>query len=447
MDDAPHTPSARPGPCAATQALLRPLFIALACSLVCPPSPAWAAERSESPIKALQRKIREIKEELLSRKNQAKTLESRLEKAESEYGKVAAKLAQREHEYEERSAELKELTRRREVLRGELLYHRQALVRQVKTAFELGRQERLKLLLNQSNPAVVGRTLAYYDYFNKDRARQIVSAQGHLDELKTVEADIREQIAKSEKALAAIRENKERIDAARAERTAVLKALNDEISGKESELQRLLEDQKRLQTVVEQVAAQPPVPESAPAAAPEQAAAPETQPRPQIGPHTPPPPPSAVSQSRFGGFGGTRTFSQMRGQLSWPAAGVLRAHYGDPRAPNSSLRWQGVYIAAKAGGEVRAVSGGRVAFADWIRGFGLMVILDHGSGYMSLYGHNQSVYRKPGERVQTGDVIATVGDSGGEEGTGLYFEIRSRGKPVDPEKWCERDSKQVHGEP
>src|SRR5690606_30440571 len=125
------------------------------------------------------------------------------------------------------------------------------------------------------------------------------------------------------------------------------------------------------------------------------------------------------------------------GKLDWPVQGSLAAHYGSRRAVGD-LTWRGVLIRAPLGAEVRAVSYGRVAFADWLRGFGLLLIVDHGDGYMTLYGHNQGLYKEVGEWVDTGEVIAAVGDGDGQGEAGLYFELRQQGRPVNPVPWIAR---------
>ena len=130
-----------------------------------------------------------------------------------------------------------------------------------------------------------------------------------------------------------------------------------------------------------------------------------------------------------------KKFAQMKGKLAWPVKGKVQKLFGRPKPP-SNLRWQGVVIQAPMGNNVRAVSHGRIAFADWLRGMGNLIIIDHGNGYLSLYGHNQSLYKEAGEWVEAGDIIASIGNSGGQKKPGLYFEIRKKGKPQNPSRWC-----------
>jgi septal ring factor EnvC (AmiA/AmiB activator) len=131
---------------------------------------------------------------------------------------------------------------------------------------------------------------------------------------------------------------------------------------------------------------------------------------------------------------GQQPFHSRKGKLRWPARGRLAQRFGAPRS--GGLRWRGVMIEAQEGGEVRAVSQGRIAFSDWMRGFGLLLIIDHGDGYMSLYGHNQTLYKEVGEWVDTGEVVALLGASGGRTESGLYFEMRHKGRPINPVHWC-----------
>jgi septal ring factor EnvC (AmiA/AmiB activator) len=138
--------------------------------------------------------------------------------------------------------------------------------------------------------------------------------------------------------------------------------------------------------------------------------------------------------------GGT-PFDELQGKLAWPSPGPIMTHFGNYRTETADMLSQGVVIGADMGANVRAVSGGRIAFADWMRGFGLLIIIDHGEGYMSLYGHNQSLYKSLGEWVETGELIARVGDSGGLAVSGLYFEIRHDGKPLNPAAWCKTKDK------
>jgi septal ring factor EnvC (AmiA/AmiB activator) len=139
-----------------------------------------------------------------------------------------------------------------------------------------------------------------------------------------------------------------------------------------------------------------------------------------------------------------KSFAKLKGKLAWPLKGKLRKLFGRTK-PQSDLRWQGVKIEAANGSHVMAVSHGRVAFADWLRGLGNLIIIDHGNSYLSLYGHNESLFKTAGDWVEAGEVISSVGSSGGEQKAGLYFEIRKKGKPQNPTRWCKSSNNFTSG--
>ena len=132
-----------------------------------------------------------------------------------------------------------------------------------------------------------------------------------------------------------------------------------------------------------------------------------------------------------------KAFASLKGKLYWPALGTVRALFGKPRKV-AKIKWNGVIIKARRGNNVRAISHGRVAYADWLRGYGLLIIIDHGDGYMSLYGHNEDIRKETGDWVEEGEIIGSVGNTGGQAKTGLYFEIRHNGKPTNPKIWCRK---------
>jgi septal ring factor EnvC (AmiA/AmiB activator) len=208
--------------------------------------------------------------------------------------------------------------------------------------------------------------------------------------------------------------------AEQAELGRVLKRIEEEIARRareeEEARQRALAEERRLR---EQLERQQREQERALASAPRQ--------------KTPKPQPLTLVSSGAG-YGGP--FAEARGRLPWPISGRLIARYGSPRGEDNRATWDGVLISASAGSPVRAIHDGRVVFADWLRGSGLLVILDHGNGYLSLYGHNQSLLKNAGDIVKAGEPIATVGTSGGQETPALYFAIRQQGRPTDPAQWC-----------
>lgn len=274
--------------------------------------------------------------------------------------------------------------------------HKRFLARQLVTAYAMGREAYLKLLLNQEDPARLDRALVYHRYLQRARAEHISAALAQISRLRVIEDALKEELS----ALEAVRGQQEQEQAglrtARAEREQALVRIEQVIASKGQQLNRLQGDEAQLRRLLDELRNA-------------LADIPDTRHK-------------------------ERPFKERRGDLGWPLEGELAVRFGDDRGVGQ-MRWSGLVIEAQSGATVRAVSAGHVVFADWLRGMGLLLILDHGDGYMSLYGHNEAIYKEAGDWVQPGEVIAVVGASGGRRKPGLYFEIRAGGKPVDPLEW------------
>ena len=356
-------------------------------------------EAKEAELQSLRRQIAALSEHLKQARSTESAVQRELRITETSIGDIAGELRDVGRQLAAAQGQLAELRREKERLATKLAAHRKTLAKQVRAAYITGNQDYLKLLLNQENPAALDRMLTYYRYFSRARAEQIQRVESELLRLETVQRDISRQQKLLRSLQARARERKTAQQVQRQERALILKRLQkqirqgghelDGLKANEKELERLL---KALREAFEDI-------------------------------------PRALDRRK--------SFSQRRGQLPWPAQGKLRHRFGTSRN-RGGLKWQGVLINAPAGKPVTAIHHGRVAFADWLRGFGLLVIIDHGKGYMSLYGHNQSLLKETGDWVETGDFVATVGDSGGLARPGLYFEIRRHGTPQNPSRWCSR---------
>jgi septal ring factor EnvC (AmiA/AmiB activator) len=293
---------------------------------------------------------------------------------------------------------LKELEREQAERDRELAAERGALAGELRTAYVNGREEQLKLLLNQQDPAEFGRMLAYYGYFGRARADRIGNIRDKLEHL----ALVREQIAAESARLQGLESQQEKelaaLRSAQQQRTRTVQAIESQIKSQGGELKRLESQAKGLEKLIadlRKALRNVPVAKQAP-------------------------------------------FEPLRGKLPWPVQqGKVLARFGQPRA-GGSMRWQGMMIGTDRGARVRAPFAGRVVYADWLPGMGLMIVLDHGGGYLSLYGHNEEVFRSVGDAVAAGDVIGAVGDSGGHNQPALYFEVRRGREPVNPENWLQR---------
>jgi septal ring factor EnvC (AmiA/AmiB activator) len=292
---------------------------------------------------------------------------------------------------------LRRLSGERRELQQSMRAHYAGIARQIRASYVMGRQEYLKLLLNQQDPAAVSRTLVYYDYFNRARVKQIDAIDQDLAKLAAVEQRMRDKAAELEASKQRQEEEKRHLLESQTERSEVLAKLENRIESGDQRLKSMLGDEQALIRLIESL--RPTLEELA------------IEPGEQV------------------------AFAKQKGKLPWPVKGKISARYGTSRGVGD-LKWRGVLITATEGSEVRAISHGRAVFSDWLRGFGMLLIVDHGDGYMTLYGHNQSLYKEVGDWINAGEVIASVGQSGGRQQDGLYFEIRYKGQPTNPIKWC-----------
>jgi len=289
---------------------------------------------------------------------------------------------------------LQELETQRDALDVKLAAQRETLAALLRSAYIVGRGEELKLLLAQEDVAKIGRMLEYFHYFERARVAQIQTLLKDLDALAQVHKAIDEETAQ----LAATRTQRadeaKQLDAERAERAQLLIDLDKQLKDDQARLAALGQDEKELSDLLAKL-------RDVFADIPKQLA-------------------------------GAEPFASLRGRLNWPVRGRLVSGFGAKSGERVS---SGIVIGAADGAEVHAVSHGRVVFADWMRGFGLLLIVDHGDGYLSLYGYNETLLKDVGDWVNANEAIATSGSTGGQKTPGAYFELRAQGKPVDPRGW------------
>ena len=391
---------ARRGSRGVPAALVLALFLGLFTAFAATSSAATTTnDDPQQRLESLRKRIRDLDRRLTQTRMRHDKLATGLRDTELAVARVTAELASLDRQRGEHEKRLASLARRQREILQDMKGLRASLARYVRAAYATGRQDRFKLLLNQQDPATLSRALTYYAYFNRDRAERIQALTMILQEL----ADIEESTSRDTARLAQLRELKatarERLDGQRRRRRDVIARLARDLGGQDARLERLRQDELTLAELVAGLAR-------------ELADIPAAESR-QV------------------------PFEKLKGTLPWPSVGKIRRKFGTPRG-TSGLSWKGVLVAARPGTPVRAVSHGRVAFADWLRGFGLLMIIEHGDGYMSLYGHGESLFNDVGDWVEAGEIIGTVGNSGGRENSGLYFEIRHLGTPVDPVRWCAR---------
>lgn len=350
----------------------------------------------EARLKALEKEISNYKETLDSTQGQKSEIEATLERNEQGINKLINEIDTIEKELDTTNDKVSSLTEKQKELltvKSEQQYY---IEQQVRAAYEIGSQEYLKVLLNQEDPNEIARMLTYYDYFNQARSRQIESYNLTLLDLDRVTQELAEETVVLESQRRALGAQQKSLANVQKEKQMTLKALINQISTTGSALSKLEQDRGRLEQLLDKL---------------------------------------QESLANLDAPRSAQPFAGMQGKLLLPVEGRISHRFGNERN-QGKLRWHGIFIDAVEGESVYAVHYGRVVFSDWLRGFGLLMIISHGEGYMSLYGHNQALFRETGDWVSAGEVIAAVGDSGGQDKTGLYFEIRIDGKPNNPQNWC-----------
>lgn len=377
------------------------LALALAQTLVLAPAAQRASaqteeEQTRAELEQLQGQIKQLNRELSSAKTRREQVLAELREAELALGRLQGEMRDTRAAIASAERELGELESRRTALEAQRQAQQERIASELETAWKMGRQEQLKVLLNQEDPHTVARAMAYYRYFFDARKALIERFRGTLAELEQVRAGIEQQRAALAARQSELEAQGEQLEAGRARRAQAAASLAEDIAAKGGQLAQLEKDREELEQLLETIQR------------------------------------AVIDMQLPDNY---QSFAAARGSMPWPVAGKPGNRFG--RARNAGgMRWQGVNIPAEAGSTVRAIHHGRVVYADWFRGSGLLLIVDHGDGYMSLYAHNQSLLREVGEWVQAGTPVGTVGDSGGLERPALYFEIRHQGKPVDPAGWC-----------
>lgn len=355
---------------------------------------ASSAKAKEAELKQIRSKIDSIRKAIHADAERRDALAGQLKNVELEVQTARERLAEVRENRRAAEAKLAELRREQEQTQRRVDSEREALSGEVAAAYMNGRQEQLKLLLNQQDPARLGRMMAYYGYFGRMRAERIGRISDELAHLQLLD----EKIAAEAERLRALESQNEQqvrsLASARERRAQTLAEVQKQLKSRNDELAKLQRDARALERLVEELR-------------------------------------RAIEEFPVLA---DQPFQRVQGKLPWPVQGAVLAKFGQPRA-GGPLKWQGMVIGANRGTQVRSPYYGRVVYADWLPGLGLLLVLDHGGGYMSLYGNNEQLYRRVGDKVEPGDVLSAVGDAAGVGKPGLYFEIRRGRTPVDPATW------------
>jgi murein hydrolase activator len=375
-------------------------LLVLFCQLYCFNS--WADNAKPAPSKEqlseLQQQIQALQKNL-NQINQSKNSElNQLKKTDLEINQLVRQIYQLDQKIDQLEKSYKLLDKDIQTNQQSFEEHQKILAGQLTASYHIGQQEFMKLLLNQQNPAIFGRVMSYYQYFHQARITQIdqvsliiskLSDQRNQLQLLQQEIELQQYLKNNEKST---------LQEQQLQRNILINNLSKQQQDAASKLKQLEQDEQQLKKLLETL----------------QRAA------------------KKIQKKKL-----RKPFSKSKGRLKWPLRGKLKKLYGHWRSINK-VKWKGNIILSPEGQNVYSISHGTVVYSDWLRGYGLLTIIDHGKGYMSLYGYSQALLKSVGDQVEQGEVIATAGRTSGRSKAGIYFEIRYNGKPTNPARWCKK---------
>lgn len=382
--------------------------------LICLATPVWGSvDGRRQELEVLRQRIEQLKKEIEQAAEDRSEAADALKQSERRISDVNRSLHELGARLRTLNEELKALTNSTRQAQADLETQQERLAQLLRSSHAQPGNDALRLLLSGRDPAEVSRNLVYLRYAGQARQEMIRDYRNTLARLAELKAQTEARRQNLDQARVEQLRQKKALEAEMRQRQAVLDRLSEQIRAQRREVSTLVRDERRLSRLIERLSrlAVKPV-------------------RPEHKPKTPGQKVTEVADASLAHY----AFDKLKGRLAMPVAGEILSRFGQPREGGGPA-WKGVFIRAPRGSEVRAVGNGRVVFADWLRGFGNLMILDHGDGFLSLYSNNESLYKQVGELVRAGDVIATVGNTGGQEEPGLYFELRRQGRPFDPLSW------------
>jgi septal ring factor EnvC (AmiA/AmiB activator) len=400
--------------------------------LLCSPV-ALAEKKSEAPKQALsdvQQRLEALKKQLSSSQEAHKDAADALKDSEVAISLANKKLYEINQRQQQNKDTLAQLASDSISANQTLSQQQQLLSSQLYQQYIHGKQSYVQVILQSEHPSEIARDVYYYSYIAKARAELINKMQGSLDKINQLNA----ATAAAQQQVLLLKqkqvETRQSLESQKREKSKVVSSLSQKIAAQRGEIKKLSRDEKQLSQLVKRLASIRP-------SSPRKPSAPESTDQSVI---KDPAPKNRSTKTVIANnilpsneFAGGN-FSALKGKLRLPIRGEVSNRFGASRE-ESGISWKGLFIRANAGTEVKAVANGQVVFADWLRGFGNLIILDHGDGYMSLYGNNQALLKAVGSNVRSGDTIAAVGNSGGNESNGLYYELRRQSLPFDPLSW------------
>ncbi|OCW96925.1 murein hydrolase activator EnvC [Alishewanella sp. HH-ZS] len=360
-------------------------------SLLSTAASAQQTPQPERELQQLQQQIKQTEQQVRQQRRQLQQAEQRLQAADKALAEAARKLRDTQGRQQRLERESANLNRQQQQLQQQLAEQQQLLAEQLKSAYSLGQHDYSRLLLNQQDTGKLERVLTYYQYFNQARLRQLAQINHTVSELDQVKQQLANQQQQLQTELSALQQQQQQLSEARGSQQASVNELQALLKQQGNQLSYLRQNETTLQNTINELRR------------------------------------LAERNRDLSGL------TAGRGKYPWPLRGRVLQRFGQNR--QGGLASRGILIQGVSGANVQSIADGRVIYADWLKGYGWVIVVDHGKGFMSLYGHNQSLLKQPGDNVRAGDAIAQVGASGGQADPGLYFEIREKGEAVNPLNW------------
>ena len=392
------------------------------------------ADRKQSELDALKQRLQTLQQEFRNTQAHRQEAADELRQSERAISSAMRQLRQLDGERQRAQTDLQTLTQQADATAARIREQQTHLAQAFKGAYQRGQGDALKLILNGADPNQTARDLRYLAHLSRAQHAMIEALRADLAQLAALQQQTAQKSSELTQLQAARVAEQRKLQADKLAREQMLQKLSAQIQQQRREISNLQRDERSLTQLVQRLnrlMAQQAAREAARARAAQQAKKNQKAEKVIAGQ---PRRPVAVNTETPVAFHTGRPFSGLKGSLRLPVAGELMNRFGAPRE-GGGVSWKGLFIRAAEGTAVKAIAAGQVVFAEWLRGFGNLIIVDHGEGYMSLYSNNESLYKQVGERVQPGDAIATVGNSGGQPDTGLYFEMRHQSRPVNPLLW------------
>ena len=351
-----------------------------------------AKQQNTAKLNDVQQAIAKQESNIFKTNKARSVLEKQLKEDDLAIAKVAKAISNTEQALKNTQQKISALSKEKQQLTSKKTTQEQLLAKQLRSAYTTGQHDYLKLLLNQAESEKIQRIITYYQYMNKARINEIEKFKATIAQLVTVTAQHNNQVEELKKLKKNQQKQRAKLSETKNSRSKTLASLGKELLSSQQQLAKLKADEANLAAALQKLAA------------------------------------LIRAEVDLMGLG------KLKRKLSWPVKGKLLRSFGSRK--QGYLKWKGVLLSAPIGRQVQTIHNGTVIFSDWLKGCGLLTVIDHGKGYMSLYAHNQTLLKSVGVQVETGEPIALVGQSGGQDQAGLYFEIRHQGQAVNPRLWC-----------